>query len=424
MEATQNRNLDDEFNNLMPLYQGSEQEHMEGFANLFIDTLKAEPQMNQWSELSEKFPIPVRLWAMTKMYKAFKNRLKLQAPVVNRWRADLDLQHNDAKLLAITAEGPEKEAQREIISRCLAKCSDLMFTMLTDKDTTPKSISDLRQILDTSHAPSLQLRVLERERKRFMDIFQRMFTKDTFHIFKEGVKLGKLYDDNVREATSDSKSALEQHLKTMATHLQQRLLGFDSPKLSQSILEQYHPLVQYRVLGQEQCVLMAMMKESVAKHQRSNEPCLREIRSIVAGLKEELDLDSEAMVKSRLFSGLRLLTVNLRRRSMGAQGVETSVIFKELNALPTKIVLTAIENADEDLDVKLIELFDRHPPHIFIPVMVRDFRSILDASPEQLHVSILIARDYVIKELVPLAKERKKLWISRRRAELKKLAAK
>lgn len=416
--TTQQRDLNEEFDRLMPLYQGSAQEHVEGFATLFIDTLKAETQKHQWSELSEKFPVAVQLWAMNEMKKEFMKRLKLSAAVTNRWSANIELLRHDAKLLEMTVEGPIKEAQKEIVSRCLTKCSALMFSMLKDKGTKPTSVSDLRQLLDTSHSPSLQLRVFERERSTFMKIFQPLFTtKESFHLFKEGVKLGKLYDDNVRNTTPESKSVYEAHLSTLAAHLRQRLLEFDSLKLSDKILEQYPSMVKYRVLGQEQCVLMKGMKERKESNQRSKLPCIKEIRSIVAGLKEELELDSEALTKSKLLRYLRRLTAVKFKR--GRVQSSSSVISKEVGELPTKIVLTAIENASadgDDLDVKLIDLFDTQPPHVFIPVMVRDIKSILDASCEQHHGHIISAHRYVTEELVPLVKmERRQKRIAQKK---------
>jgi hypothetical protein len=162
---------------------------------------------------------------------------------------------------------------------------------------------------------------------------------------------------------------------------------------------------------------MKGMKERKESNQRSKLPCIKEIRSIVAGLKEELELDSEALTKSKLLRYLRRLTAVKFKR--GRVQSSSSVISKEVGELPTKIVLTAIENASadgDDLDVKLIDLFDTQPPHVFIPVMVRDIKSILDASCEQHHGHIISAHRYVTEELVPLVKmERRQKRIAQKK---------
>ena len=449
------RDLDEEFNVLLPLYQGNDDDEviiMERFATLFIDTLKAEPRRHLWTELVEKFPVEVRLWAMKEMRLSFMRRLGISASATNRWSAKLDLQRHDARLLEIiintkeeeTEGGPAaKEAQERIVNECLTKCTALMFAMLknsngnSNKETAspPTSVSDLRHVLDTTHSPALQLRVLERERQGFMKLFPSMFnSRETFTYFKEGVKLGKLYDEDVSNTTLETKSALESQLQTMASQLQQRLLAFDSLNLPDQILDQYPSMVKYRVLGQEQCALMTQMRERITCNQRLNLPCIREIRGIVAGLKDELGSGgtggleySEAMTQCRLLSGLRRLTwVNTKKKASRTVATTTTttssmiIINDAISALPTKIVLTAIENTcsssasltseERSLDEKLISLFDTQPPHVFIPVMVGNIRSILDASPEHHHKSLLYAHAYVKNELVPLANERKRKW--------------
>ena len=441
------RDMDEEFNVLLPLYEETNaQEVVKKFATLFIDTLKAEPNRQLWTELGEKFPVAVRLWAMKEMKISFMRRLNVPVAATNRWSAKLDLQRQeDARKLLLECTTTEEEsllAQERIVNECLTKCTTLMFSMLRETKPPITSISDLRQVLDTTHSPALQLRVLERERQGFTKLFPLMFNRrETFTYFKEGVKLGKLYDDDVVLTTPETKSALEAQLQTMASQLQQRLLAFDSLNLPDQILDQYPSMVKYRVLGQEQCALMAQMRERILCNQRVNLPCIQEIRSIVAGLKEELggsgNLEhySEAMTQCRLLSGLRRITwtANKKMKIIIASAASatkttsstttTTMIQEAISALPTKIVLTVIENtpppleeeststapAETSLDETLISLFDTQPPHMFIPVMVGNIRSILDASPEHHHKSLLYAHAYVKNELVPLADERRLL---------------
>ncbi len=112
------RNLEEEFDTILPLFKATPAERVKEFATLYISTLQVETKPEQRSELSKKFPLTVRLWAMQKMRNSFKSRLKLDGFPVDRWMAEQELRLHDQRLHKLLTK-----EQETVVGWWLDKCT-------------------------------------------------------------------------------------------------------------------------------------------------------------------------------------------------------------------------------------------------------------------------------------------------------------
>ena len=375
------RDLDAEFATLLPLYKENREERVKEFAVLFISTLQAEKQTQLWTELSTKFPMTVRLWAMQNLRKSMKSRLNMDAESVARWAAVLDLQMHDSRLAKIKTEGEAKEAQNELVTQCLDKCAMLLFKTITA--TPPASISELRQVLDSAYEFPLQIRILERNRATFMKSVPGMFNRETFHLFKEGVCAGKLHDKMVVNPSEETRAAYYAHIDPpdRVDGLSHKLRGeiVSRGSLADSILCKYPLIVQKYVLGDLQCRLVRELEGRIP---------MQEIRATVARIKDELNPDTEADTKVALLKNLRSTLVRMRRSK--STWLE-SHISNEVQILPAKILVSAIRAVDPeakpDLKAIVTRLLHKMPPHFVLLPLKRygvDITSVAPAGFEKM----------------------------------------
>ena len=372
------RDLDAEFDALLPLYKANPKDLVKKFAVLYITTLQAEKVTELWSELGEKFPMTVRLWAMLNLRKSVMSRLKLESDTVARWGAELNLRRHAARLAKIKTEGDAKEVQKTIVAVCQQECTKLMFKMI--KSNSPKSISELRQVMDSAYGFSLQLRILEGERAAFMKTVPGMFSRETFHLFKEGVSAAKLHDKMVVNPSEETRAAYYAHIDH-PDGLSHKLRGeiVSRGSLADSILCKYPLIVQKYVLGDLQCRLVRELKGRIP---------MQEIRATLAGIKDELNPDTEADTKVALLKNLRSILVRMRRSK--STWLE-SLISNEVQILPAKILLSAIRAVDPeakpDLKATITRLLHKMPPHFVLLPLKRygvDITSVAPAGFEKM----------------------------------------
>lgn len=361
------RNPEAEFAALLKPYKASPVEHVKAFAELYITTLQSEKQTHLWDELSLKFPRAVRLYAMQWMRKSFIGRLKVDPDTVNRWTAQLELQKHDSRLAKVP-EGTEQKAQ---VAQCLDKCTKLMLKLI--KDNAPETVHDLRELLDSAYDSTLQLRVLEGGRKEFMKSVPCIVTKEKFHLFKEGVRAGKLYNQMVLDP-KHHRAQYYAHVEPMAMQLQTEIVSSGSL----DALCKYPTIVQHYALGARQCVLVGKLQGKLT---------VQSIRAAVAGIKDELNPDAEVDAKVSLLKVLRRALLITKPVECSFRQWVRKLISKEVNILPVKIILGAIRDVDPEvvtpqaLNATLLQLLRKMPPRLLVPALTEYGEDIAQVAP-------------------------------------------
>jgi hypothetical protein len=250
---------------------------------------------------------------------------------------------------------------------------------------SPKSIGELRQVMDSAYGFSMQLRILEGERAAFMKTVPGMFSRETFHLFKEGVSAAKLHDKMVVNPSEETRAAYYAHIDPpdRTDGLSHKLRGeiISRGSLADSILCKYPLIVQKYVLGDLQCRLVRELEGRIP---------LQEIRATVAGINDELNPDTEADAKVALLRNLRSTLVRMRRSTSPCPWLK-SLISNEIQILPAKILLSAIRAVDPeakpDLKATITRLLHKMPPHFVLLPLKRygvDITSVAPAGFEKM----------------------------------------
>jgi hypothetical protein len=365
------RNLEAEFAALLEPYKASPMEHVNVFAELYITTLQSEKQTHLWDELSLKFPRTVRLYAMQHMRKSFMGRLKLNLDTVYRWTAQLELQKHDSRLARVSQiEGKVKEDQAAKVAQCLDNCTKLMLKLI--KDNAPETVHDLRELLDSAYDFTLQLRVLEGGRKEFMKTVPCIVTKEKFHLFKEGVRAGKLY--NKMMVDPKHRAQYYTHVEPMAMQLQADIVSSGSL----NVLSKYPTIVQHHALGARQCVLVGKLQGRIP---------VQSIRAAVAAIKDELNPDTEVDAKISLLKGLRRALLFGKPVECSFRQWVRKLVTTEVNILPVKIILGKMRTVDPEvvtpkaLKASLLQLLRKMPPRLVVPALTEYGEDIAQVAP-------------------------------------------
>jgi hypothetical protein len=302
---------------------------------------------------------------MQNMRKSFMKRLRLDGPTVNRWIAEQELRRHDHRLHKISDKESDKAKEQEaIVGQWLDKCTKLMLTLV--KDTT--SMVELREILDSAYDFDLQLRMLKSSRAAFIKAVPALrFNKDTFFQFVDGVRMGQLYNRMIMDPKTTS--SYNKAVMPMAMKLQDEiaLMGSLAP------LANFPTTVQYYALGDMQCVLAGKIQGKIP---------IQTIREAVAGLKDELNPDTEADTKIAL---LRYLRSNQKRAPF-----HQSLIRKKVKTLPVEILLTKMQNTAEPKDLKaaILAVLRKMPEEAAVPAMHSYGREIAAVAPEGFEVMV------------------------------------
>ncbi len=385
---------------------------LEKFSVLLIDTLQAEGDRSKWTELSKKFPLRVRLFAMSpenkRIRESFVRRLGISAKAVSRWHASLQLEREDGDLAKIKPLRFDIIAQKSRIDRALARCETLMLQEL--RENPPGSIHELRQTLDATHDYTLQLRMLDSKPLNKLDkqLLQPLFTEETLNRFKEGIRVGILQDEvTTLEGrgldASETRRTLELRLTALADELRERLLRFDGePLLPDHILGEYPLSVQHRVIGVQQGLLRAQIEERIERGERATRFLHPEITTIQGGsgdarllqlkylrskageIKDELGEPNEAEANIRLLMNLRRKLWRQRRWSASPL-VDSSLAITTIRELPVKIVMGAVRIAEwnDQKTVGLIDLVSAMPTHAYVRTLNREINQMLRVTPDR-----------------------------------------
>jgi hypothetical protein len=379
------RNLEEEFEHLLPLYKLRAKEHVDRFAELYISTLQEEKNQVLWSDLSEKFPLSVRIYTMQAKRKSFRGRLRLAPDVADRWVAVLELQRQDSRLKKMS----DSDEQCLAVANCLERCRTLMLKMVIH--SKPLSVAELRELLDGTYDYDLQLRMLEEGRRKFLNILPFVMTKEQFVLFKEGIRVGKLYNLMVLDPAS-GRQAYEEAADKMVQKLHDEAVAGGVVVVAAS---RFPTVVQHRALGLRQCVLMRRLVE---KH---GGPCTDElvaIRGLVAALKDELNPETEIETKVELLKNLRS---SFRRTTKGSPKAQTKLIRKELRTLPVKMLLNAIRWGDtSDIRTTVFRVLDSMPPRFAVLPLLRFKDRIVQVAPFGFEKEVSEAIDEYLEPLI------------------------
>ena len=323
------QDLDAEFEPLHVLYQADPALHIDKFALLFIETLQSDPSKTSWSELSEKFPACVRVWAMDHKKYKFKKLLDIDSKVFDRWHAELALQIQDTKLSEIKSEPLLRKQQKKVAS-CLDKCSNLMLQLIDAEH--PETIVALSQVMNSAYSPTLQLRILETRRRALLKLVPALKTKNDVHIFKECIREGELHQKMMKTPSEESRAAHSEHIKTLAFKLHDEVVS--NKGISDTILDKYSLAVQQHAMGSLQAVLMARLQSP----QR-----LDELRKKMSEINEEFD-----PYYNRKILLLRNLRLKLKLSRKTGRSI-ADMIKRVIQTLPVKIILTVIKEAEYSL---------------------------------------------------------------------------
>lgn len=329
--------LDAAFEQLTLLYQADPAAHLEKFALLFVETLQSDPTKALWSELSEKFPACVRVWAMDSKKCAFKKSLDIDSDVFDRWHAELELQIEDTS--------PESEERQTKVAECLRVCSNLMFKLILAEK--PTCIVALGQVMDSAYSPTLQLRMIEISTRALLKLVPNLFTKSKFHLFKECVRESELHQKKIMSPSEESRAAHFKHINALAFQLHDEVVKKDN--LSDTLLDKYSLAVQQHAMGSLQAVLMARLQ---------NPQRLDELRKKMSEINEGFD-----PYYNRKILLLRNLRLKLKLSRKTGRVIANTVKLV-IQTLPVKIILTVIKEAEDILPVLIKKEDDLLPAKI------------------------------------------------------------
>ena len=163
----------------------------------------------------------------------------------------------------------------------------------------------------------------------------------------------------------------------MATKLQDdiALVGSLAPR------DNYPTTVQYYALGDMQCVLAGKIQGKIP---------IQTIREAVAGLKDELNPDTEADTKIAL---LRYLHSNQKRAPIRTQPFRQwvqALIRKKVKTLPVEILLTKMQTTAEPKKLKaaILAVLRKMPEEAAVPAMHSYGREIAAVAPEGFEVKV------------------------------------
>ena len=398
---------------------------LEKFATLLIDTLQAESDRSKWTEMSKKFPLRVRLFAMSptnqKIRESFMRRLGIPGRAVSRWYACLYLEHEDRELAKLTPVGTASwRVQKGKVDKALKNCETLMLAEL--RENPPRSVNELRQALDATHDYALQLRMLDKPLERVhKDLIRSLFNEKTFFRFKRGVRLGVLQDKvTVREGkgldTSEIRGEYEQLLRILADGLRLRLLRWDEELLPDSILEEYPASVRRRVIGEQQGLLREQIEERIrtgARTKRFLHPDmvddrfeasdissqLKYLRSKTAEIKDELGEPDEARVSVRLLMNLRRMLWRNRKKRYAAACLQ-NLLITNIRELPVRIIMTAVRVAEwnNKESAGLLDLVLSMPNNAYVRTLNREIDQMIRVAPDRYYEEMVELRVFLKQE--------------------------
>jgi hypothetical protein len=276
-----------EFSRLSALYAESPRQHMQEFAQLLVGVML--PGIKD--EAFDRFPVAVQLHALRKCRDQVRAQMcGVDEDDIDRWIATVELKYRDKKLL----EMPEDAERKALMEKWLGACCD-SFVRIIAKNA-PDSVEMLCKVMDCMYEPTMQLRLLDHSRRELESLLPFIPTTAKFEELLAYVRLTITPNESV--------------LETIAGQLRGALCGMD--ELPEDILSEYPFAIQYHVLGVRQYSLATLIP-------------VQHIRAKVAGLKDELGLDTEKQVKQKLLKALR------RMKSANP------LIRKAVKSLPKKI---------------------------------------------------------------------------------------
>lgn len=274
------------FSRLSALYAESPRQHMHEFAQLLVGMML--PGIKD--EAFDRFPVAVQLHALRKCRDQIRAQMGVDDDDIDRWIATVELKYRDKKLL----EMPSDAQCRANMDKWLDACCESFVRVIAKH--APDSVEMLCKVMDCMYEPTMQLRLLDRSRRELASLLPFIPSPAKFEELLACVRLAITPDESV--------------LETIAGRLRGALCGMD--ELPEDILSEYPFGIQYYVLGVRQYSLVSLIP-------------VQQIRAKVAGLKEELGLDTEKQVKQKLLKALR------RMKSANP------LIRKAVEGLPKKI---------------------------------------------------------------------------------------
>ena len=276
-----------EFTRLSALYAESPRQHMHEFAQLLVGMML--PGIKD--DAFDRFPVAVQLHALRKCRDQVRAQMGgVDDDDIDRWIATVELKYRDKKLL----EMPSDAQCRANMDKWLDACCESFVRVIAKH--APDSVEMLCKVMDTMYEPTMQLRLLDRSRRELESLLPFIPSAAKFEELLACVRLAITPDASV--------------LETIAGRLRGALCGMD--ELPEDILSEYLFGIQYYVLGVRQYSLVSLIP-------------VQQIRAKVAGLKEELGLDTEKQVKQKLLKALRRMKL------------ANPLIRKAVEGLPKKI---------------------------------------------------------------------------------------
>ena len=376
------RNLASERNDLQAEYESPARsdETMSKFASLYVEALQHEKDSTQWTALSELFPRDVRLLAM-KMEDVHK-KLKLTAPHVEIWAADVRLQVAEKKL----GDHPGKPELQEAVEACTCQFVTALTEYVTAIKPKPASLTEFRQALNTVSDCHTQAKLFKKMRLTMSERFPEFFPadcKENFTLFMKGLSSEVLYAKLLGDPTIGTRKAYYDYVKPLADKLHAAIVA-------QGALDEcdkYPTLVQHRVLGELQFPLVKALAGRIP---------MPEIRAAAGALKDELCPDVETDTRLRVINYL-----SHKKMTPGSRTPE--VLRRELVLLPGKLILNAIKTADgtpralkKNISDLLLQI---HPPAARRTIRAYGFKMV-QAAPKELRRTVgLVFDDYMAGRL-------------------------
>ena len=386
------RDPEEEFKTLLAKYKqcgpGEELKDLKDkFAKLLIDILQAEPNPQRWTELAETFPPRIQLWAMRKHKKSFCRRLKVSNAQLMRWVAKvaLDIQVKELKKLGTIEDEELREKKEAPYKRCKQQCAALLMDAI--KESEPKTLTELREVMDATFSHQIQFLLLNQMRIELCKVMGPVLSKrETYVLFKKGVQAEILYDQYIRNQSIET--SLEYHKfvhKELGEPLMQELVA-SGEGLCERVLDRYPRIAQYHVIGNLQSPLRAALGVACD-----------DLRGMAGNLKLELDPDTDVTRLVTLFKQI-LFRLRVFKKDSEPTG-EIDRMRANIKIIPVKITMTIINGATEakGLDTRLVDAFHLIPLKYMLQSLVLYDSRIIEATPDELVDPVKKAIVYMVK---------------------------
>ena len=353
------------------------------FAALYRETLKHEKNSTQWTGLTELFPRDVCILAMEDA-GGFAALLKLDKLSVEIWRAGLLLQTAEEKLKNAIDQRlgmSEKTALQEAFCERKSECLTLWFNYI--KPLEPANWTELRQAFNEVGDCHTQAKLLHSARLVMQESFPALFPADShskanYKRFEDCLAAEVLYDRMLDAPNTKTRLAYYAKVGPLADQLRAAIVA-------QGTLDEcdkYPSVVQYRVLGELQHVLVRELEGRIP---------LPDIRKAVRELKGEFDPDWKTEKKLRLLNYLGHKTPVL-------ETLTPQVGCRVLLQLPAKLILEAIKTVTPRALKKHIHdlLLQMHPLTARNTIREYGYRMV-GASPAELRRGVGMAFDTYMK---------------------------